>query len=278
MGVPSRAQINREYHGVAAADKANDERILYVYSEELLPFLQGEVRAVEHENEIETSGPNGSYSGKLKTSTSIKCLYRDTESNNAFPPSVRRGEQVLIYNLGDSNVWYWKSEGRNDNLRRLDTVRYSVSATRQNTPELDDNNTYFIEMDSREKKRIRISTSKADGEKFRYLLLIDPENSMCALSDDDGNIIAIESEIPRVCMKNKLDSMLDLNMENIIMACKGDMTFKTENGSISHYSGKDIVQIAKQDWQASYGGTGSITATGGGMMTLRCGGFDVLRK
>ena len=274
MGIPSRGQIIKEYHGVAAADKANDDRTLYVYSEELLPFLQGKVHAVEYENEIETNGPNGSFSGTLKTSTSLKCLYRDTDSNSSFPPSVRRGEQVLIYNLGDSNVWYWKSEGRNDNLRRLDTKRLDISGTLKNTPTLDDDNTYFIEMDTRETKRIRISTSKQDGEKFRYLFVIDADKSQVTLTDDVGNMFSIESEIPRVCMKNKSESLLDLNIENIIMACKGDMTLKTENGDITLSSGKDIVQIAKNDWKVTYSNVGTII---GGTMTLKCGGFDVIR-
>ena len=35
-----------EFHGYAAADKANDSRELYVYCEELLPFLNGEVKAI----------------------------------------------------------------------------------------------------------------------------------------------------------------------------------------------------------------------------------------
>ena len=276
MGTPARMQINREYHGYAAADKANDERTLWVYSEELLPFLQGDISAKEYENQIETSGNKESYSGTLKTANAIQCIYRDTTANTSFPPSVRRGEQVLIYNLGDSNVWYWKSEGRNDNLRRTDTVRYGVSGTLKNTPELDDDNSYFIECDTREKKRIRISTSKVDGEKFRYLLELNADNSQVSLTDDDGNMFIIQSEIPRVCMKNKSESLLDLNIENIIMACKGDMTLKTENGDITLQSGKHITQICKQNWTVNYGGTGYIVASNGGSMTLKCGGFDVI--
>ena len=292
MPVASRPPIMREFHGYAAADKANDSRELLVYSEELLPFLQGEIKAREIDNQVNTSNGKDSFQGTVKTTNCITCIYKDDASNRAFPPDVRKGEQVLIYNLGDTGTWYWKSEGRNDNNRKTETQRIQISGTLENAPELNDDNTYFIELDTRRSHRIRISTSNTDGEKNRYLIQIDSDQSQIFIGDDKGNQFFMDSEHPRVCMKNKKGSLLDLNDENIVLACKQDITIKAENGKCNIISGNDMTlktdtnmlldsgqnmtQTIGQNWSVSYNGTG--VCSGKGSMTMSTAHLSVRRS
>ena len=230
--------------GHAAADKALDSRELLVYPDELLPFYQGELGAKEVSNEVSTKGSNV-YSGSVKTSTVIKCLYRDESTNRAFPPDVRKGEEVIIYNYGDDNKWYWKSAARNDNARRTETYRVEISGTTENVGKMDDDNTYFFEMDTRRNHRVRISTSNKDEEQFRYTFQFNADTNEIFLGDDKGNQFYVRSDQPRVCMKNASASLVDLNDKNIvimaegdisIVSTKGNLTMSAQQGTSTHYS------------------------------------------
>lgn len=295
-----RGNMCRQLHGVAAKDNNGEDRYLYVYSEELLPFhqgIEGKLDGMTIDSQIQTTGNGGDYQSQVKTTNCLRCVYRDESSSGTTPPLVRKGEQVLIYNFGDSDVWYWKSEGRNENNRKTDLWRKEISGTCQAAPVLDDNNTYFIEMDTRTTHRIRISTSNQDGELHRYLFMIDADASKVFLGDDVDNQILIESEVPRVAMRNKDESLIDLNTENIVIACKGDYTVKAE-GNINTLSGKDtkfessgslttksandtvnesgaqLQQKAASNWSLDFKGGGNMNS-GGGTVQMQVGHFSV---
>lgn len=306
-----------ELHGYAAADKEEGSRELLVYSEELLPFLVGELKAKEIVNEISTKSKNNQYVGQLKVTNTIKCIYKDDTSGDAFPPMVRKGEQVRIYNNADTDVWYWKSEGRNDNTRRTDLKRIHISATLEGNPELNDDNSYFQEFNTRTGKYFKISTSNKLGEKYRYLFKIDAETSTVLLCDDSGNMIGIDSNTPRVYLKNRDNSLLDLNQKSIVMACekditimakkgkctiysKDDMTLQTENNfsltstnehttksgkkmsistgeTMTLTSSSDMIQQAGGSWSLSFKGTGTCNSVGG-ILTMNLGRFNINHK
>lgn len=263
-----------EIHGIAAADfdPNNPKRELAVYPEELLPMMQGKIAATNQTNEF--ADPSGGVN-RLKTKNYIIAIYKDEQPNVMQPPLVRKGEQVLLTNYADTDTWYWRSEGRNDNTRRTDQYRIGVGGTLENSPQLNDDNSYFMEFDSRDQKRIRISTSKANGEEFRYLLLIDPGNNTVALSDDVGNIFAINSKEKRVCMKNQDNSLIDLNQKNIVIACEQDITLKSEQGQVNIQSKTHLGMETNGTFAIDYkGGSGSCNAHGG-MLTLTGGRIDV---
>jgi hypothetical protein len=94
-------------------------------------------------------------------------------------------------------------------------------------------------METRRDKHILISTSNSDGEKFRYRLLISPAKSTVTLCDDIGNLISIESEKPRVTLRNSSDSILMLDDKNIMGACHGDFNVRAD-GNIIMAAGKSI--------------------------------------
>ena len=250
MSIPVESSNMHEYMGRAAADKEQDSRELLVYPSEFLPFTSGELKAVEVDNEVDNKGSKG-YQGTVKTTNILKCIYRDNLSNRAFPPDIRKGEEVIIFNYGDDNTWYWRSSGRNDNARRTETYRIEISGSLDYVGKNDDDNTYFFEMDTRRSHRIRISTSKQDEEKYRYLFAFDVDRNSIFLGDDAGNQFFVDSEQPRVCMKNKSNSLVDLNDKNIvimaekdisIVSTKGNLTFSAQQGTSTHYSKQRMYQ------------------------------------
>lgn len=258
------------YYGIAATDKAPGSRELSVYIRELLPFVNGNFQAMEIENDISTSYNGQNYKSNLKTSNVVKCTYRDDNDTLAFPPDVRRGEEVLVYTFGSGTAFYWKSTGRDIGQRRTETKRLAISGIAIPNTELNDNNTYFIELDTRAKHHIKLSTSNADGEQFRYVLVIDADNNQVILSDNDNNQISIQSDIPRVSMRNADSSFVTLDKKNIVIGAIDDISIRSEKGSVNIIANKDcnvtvgnnINTKASKNINEQAGGNFSMTVNG----------------
>lgn len=240
MAVQSQHSNFTTLHGIAAADVGDGERDLLVYPTSLLPFQQGKLQAMEIDSQISTSGTAGAYRSQAKVTNVLKCQYRDDSSSGSMPPRVRKGEQVLIYNEGDTDQWYWKSEGRQDGERRTDTWRKAISGTLDNVSDLGDDNSYVIEADSRSQHRMRMATSKKDGEKQRYTIEIDADKGQINICDDIGNQMYLESS-GKMGMKNKDKSMILLDGKNIFLTCEGDITLDAKNGKLNLASKKEMV-------------------------------------
>lgn len=286
MSTKSRTTNVVELTGIAVADKEQDSRTLLVYSPELLPFVKGNLTATEVNNEISTqNSTTGGFSSNLKTSNYITASWRGDTSNRTFPPDIRKGEQVTLLNFGDSDQWWWKETGRNDNNRRTETYRIGISGSLENDPDVTEDNSYFIELDTRRSHRIRISTSAADGEKHRYLICIDADNSNVFIGDDYGNEIQLDSENRRIRLKNTDNSLLDLNRKNIVLACEQDITIMSQSGKISMKAKGNIDQItdasqttsAKQDIQHNSSGNHLIN-TNGNFQTSAGGNYGISFK
>lgn len=236
MALASQQSGMNQLYGVAAADLANDSRDLLVYPTSLLPFQSGELQAMEVDAQISTSGTQGAYKSQAKITNVLKCLYRDDSSSGSTPPRVRKGEQVLIYNMGDTDTWYWKSEGREDGTRRTDVWRKAISGTLKNVDDLNDDSAYFIEINTRDCHRIRISTSMGDGEKHRYIIDIDCDKSQVYFGDEQNNQFFIDSENTTVGLRNHDDSMVILDKKNIVITCDEDITIDSKNGNVNTHS------------------------------------------
>lgn len=235
MPVGSNTDIVNRTIGYAAADLPHNGRELYVHCPQLTPFMEGELSPVEASNDINTTGGtanSSSYSNSLKTTNFIKAVWRG-DPDNPYPPAIRKGEQVTVFNMGDTDVWYWSCDGRDESMRRLDTKRFSVSGNLDNNSENTDDNTYFLEIDTLRHKHIKLSTSQQDGEQFRYMLLLDAGNNCITLTDDKNNSVTIESgDAPRITLRNSKNSFIKLDDETITLACKRDISIKSEEGKV----------------------------------------------
>lgn len=260
MPVGANTDIRNRMIGIAAADLPHNGRELYVYPSQQLPFFQGELKAIEASNDVNTTNDTGSYSGSLKTTNFLKCYWRG-DSENPYPPAIRKGEQVTIFSLGDSDMWYWSCEGRDESMRRLDTKRLSVSGNLDNNSESTDDNSYFLEIDTLRNKHIKLSTSQQDGEKYRYMLLMDAGNNTISLTDDKNNSVTIESsDTPRITLRNSKNSFIKLEDESISIACKKDITVKSEQGKIMFQS-KDNISMTSTNGRATVHGKQRVRLT-----------------
>jgi len=211
------------YLGTVLEDKKPFERIIKVHLQELLPFVAGEVTPIDTQSVVNSTE---GYSGQVETTNNVEAKYFDGFTNRRYPPDIRKNEQVLIFNYADSDTYYWMSAGRDDGLRKKERLNLSVADTPNTVDELTDDNTYFIEMDTLHEKKIRISTSNSDGEQFRYLLMFDAKANKVLICDDNDNEILIESDTPRVRLRNHDGTILDLVQKNMALIVPEDLLIK----------------------------------------------------
>lgn len=212
-----------EFIGTVLEDKESFSRVIKVHLKEMLPFVQGEVKAIEDTKKIESASDG--FTGTITTTNMVEAKWIGF-SNRRYPPDVRKNEQVRVWKYADSDDYYWDSMGRDDNLRGPERLNFSVSGEPGPVDTLNDDNTYFVELDSRHKKRAIIRTSKKNGEKYAYLFCLDAINNRVTLCDDSNNEIRIESDTPRVLMRNRNGTIVDLCMKNLSMVAPEDATLK----------------------------------------------------
>lgn len=214
------------YIGIAVEDKVYDTRLLKVYVTELAPYISGEIKDLTGKEKVSLFNNDKKESEDIEINSTniVTAEYFGLATNRVFPPDIRKGEQVLIIQYRDIDKFFWISLGRDDKLRRKEVFRLAVSNDDAIDKDIDEENTYFVEMDTLFNKRIRLITSKSDGEKYKYSVVIDAKNHYVAVYDDDDNEFILESDIPRLKMKNKSKSLIDINDECIFLACKKDIS------------------------------------------------------
>jgi len=219
-------QVMKTYIGIVLKDKDRTSRIISVNVPEFSPFATGELEVITEKKIVKSgSDENAERIGSVEVGNHINAVYIG-DTNRRYPPDVRRGEQVRIYHYGNdgNDLYFWDSIGRNDNLRTTERLNFSIAA-KPDAEDLNNNNTYYCEMDS-EKKHVILSTSNKNGEKYRYLIKIDAANSTLSLCDDNNNEIYIESDTPRIRMSNRDGSILDLVKKNIAVVAPEDYILK----------------------------------------------------
>lgn len=217
------------YLGIAAEDKVYNDKRLKVYSQEILPFMSSIGDLSENQNiKYTDTKTNNVFTKPVSNTNILTCDYMDLATNRSGPPDIRQGEQVFVMQYSDTDKYFWFPMGRDDNLRRLERYRISVSDDKTVQKELTDDNTFFIEMDTLHHKHVIIKTSDSDGEEFIYTIKIDADNSFVKIFDNDDNEIVLESKVPRIRLKNKDGSFLDVFKKNVMVVAPEDIVLKAD--------------------------------------------------
>lgn len=241
------------YVGIVAEDKEYNSKELKVYVQEILPFMTNIGDYTEQQNvKLTDILQDKELEKTVKNTNIIITEYFDLFTNRQGPPDMRKGEQVFIMRYADTDKYYWYPMGRDDNLRRLERFRLAVSDNKEIQKELNDDNTYFIEMDTLHGKHILLSTSKSDGEKYRYFIRVDSITNSVKIFDDSGNEIILESDVPRIRAKNRDGTFIDLFKKDFIGAAPRDMVLKADRQmlinaeSLKFVVDKAIVALAQE--------------------------------
>src|SRR5690606_22162241 len=196
------------------------------------------------------------------------------ESSNRYTaPDVRRGERVILYTYGDTNQFYWRPLGLDDHLRKLETIVWAISATRDETKTTLDLETCYIVEFSSHAKAISISTCKADGEPFAYDIQLNTKDGRFTIQDDaagadkEGNLWLFDSANTHFRMQNIDGTLLELKKIDVNVVVPGTLTGTVEKDI--NCSCENMNVTARSNFVAKVGADFSVDA--GGSANVKAG-------
>lgn len=207
--------------GTVAADKNEGSKFISVYLNEHLPFLEAELTdqcsQTEHTG-IDADG--NAYNHTLQLSSTVKAEWKGTP-NRVTSPSVKRGEQVEVWELGSTGMYYWHEMARDNQLRRKEAVTwaYGADSTPNTTdvPQTADNN-YTISVDG-VNGHITVNTSRANGEKAGYTTQMNGRDGHFTILDTAGNIVQMDSNTNAITLKVSTGEYITLASGKLTIQC-----------------------------------------------------------
>jgi hypothetical protein len=189
--------------GYAAENKELDSMLLEVYPVETIAYTDGEIASFKDKVTSDGEDADGNkYTTEALVGNTIKAVWIPFGSNRVTAPDVRRGERLLLWRYGDVDHYYWSTCGLDDVLRRLETVFYAWSNTRDESVKLlDETNTYYFHI-STHLKLVTFHTAKNDSEPFAYTIQLNTKEGVLTISDDIGNYIQLDSGDKRITLEN----------------------------------------------------------------------------
>ena len=226
---PDLSKLRFYSYATVAANKKLSSDLIEAIPHEQNPLYDGEL--TDDTEQIETKGTDkddAGFSATLDTTASLKAKWLSfTDTNRLTPPDVRRGEEIVLWQFGDTDQYWWTTLHQDRKLRRLETVIYGFSNNSKENIENAHDSMYWLEI-STHKKVVRFHTSKNDGEPFTYDIQIDTKKGNITIEDDDGNYIFLDSKERHIKLRNKDDSYVEMNKKIINMNAVDEINLTTK--------------------------------------------------
>lgn len=259
---------------IVAANKVLSSSEIEATPVEDTPMLNGELSDAYTDYRTSAKDAEGAaYEHSIATATTIKAKWLPISSSNRMTaPDVRRGETVVLWRFADTDQFYWSTLKDDMHLRKLETVVYAFSATRDEASKTTAETSYFLEV-STHKKLVHLHTCREDGEPFAYDIQLNTAEGFFTIQDDDGNSIQLDSANQRILMFNKLGSFLDINKTKIFLKSTDLVDIKTKAVNIQSetYTQKattNTIEVTTENFKAQ---TNNMTA-----MTTHVGNFALM--
>lgn len=204
--------------GIVAENKQLSEKTIEAVPIEFVSFIDGEIKYDPQLTTVEGVDALGKqYNVQFATDNTLTAHWLALgNTNRRTAPDVRRGERVLLWQAADADKFYWTSMGMDDHLRKLETVIYTFSATKdESIDSTDPANCYFVEV-STHNKTITLHTSDKNGEPYKYTFQFNTKDGVVTLTDDVGNYVEFDSSQTKITLKNRDGSYLTLDKKDII--------------------------------------------------------------
>jgi len=229
----------KAYIGVSCTTIQNgtDTEIL-VFLPEVSPMHTGDVENVASSIEFETFDALKGVKDKdtIAIAQCVKAKYFGRD--NMTVPCVHRGELVEVITYGGLDVFYWRPTGQHTEVRNFERLRIfvqdDVAIIDKGQPgtwkNVDADNTYYIELDTRPESRgIFIRTCRNNGEAFRYDIAINTIANTVRINDDANNWIELDSNIPQIVLHNNHESTISLIKDVINIGCLNTINITAPN-------------------------------------------------
>lgn len=197
--------------GVVAADRKPNSSKIEVRPVEQIFMDSVSVDDGMAEVEIKHASSNGEDIVKLKIGKSVPALWWKFNSNRVSPPDVKKGDQVIIYRMGETDLYFWV-DLNNMNVKDVENVYYAWAADKNNRMADDLSNAWMFNVDT-VNGTFTFRTSKSNGEKYAYMIQGNCRTGSLNVKDDIKNGFYLNSEESDVGMYNSYLSKVNINKE-----------------------------------------------------------------
>lgn len=265
-----------------------NQRWFHIFCPELLPFKQGDVTIdnTQHSVSIENVLTKTTESTTINGTTTIYAEYFGLDFSRDVP-TMYRGMQVVVLNYANNDKYYWLPLERDDYLRTFEHYRISClnlsktnkaplvgDDTEAKDATITDDNSYYLEIDTKYNKQIKISTANSDGEAFRYFIKINALEHVLEIWDEcsDGsqlnNIIKMESRPGmnpdikgRITMQTAGGSTIVLSSEDAHVKIPRNLTVDV-GGDVAVQVKGAVAKVVEKDYDETIKGTRKLALTG----------------
>lgn len=163
----------------------------------------------------------------MPVTNSVRARWIDFNSNRITSPDVKVDELVLIWRLGDTNVYFWQDRNI-ANVKRLETVVYAFSADPKKPLSADLSNAYYIMVSSHD-KHMTIKTSKSNGEYCGFTVQINGGDGRAVIESTNNNVFWLDAKEREIGIKNSDNSVLKVDKKTIYGYAKDSINFKSKH-------------------------------------------------
>jgi len=224
--------------GYVAKDIAEDEMYIDVFPIELLPSTNTELSVEDGIERDIVSGDNNESISVIKGSL-IKAKWLARGSMRLEPPTVCKGETVILYRYSNTDKFFWEPLGHEIHLRKNEKATY-VFSNKKSTENGDITAAYYITIDTINKV-LRLHTDDSDEELTTYDIELNTKDGYLTLLDGKGNEITLDSKNDDL----KIKTNKTLNIETL------DKTVNIDNLTIN--AKKDYVTDIKGEYKQIIG-------------------------
>ena len=234
--------------GIVAEHKKPSTKLAKIHPAEALAEIDGELRSIPVVlYSAGVDGDNLEYQVNITADLALECEWLPFGEHRQTAPDIRRGEQVIIWEIENSTdeKYYWSSVGRDSRLRRLETILWAVSNISDpeaEVSELNYDNAYTVEF-STHTKQITIRTNKNDGEPFSYIIQLNTKDGNFTITDDVGNYVQLDSKNTTIDLTNKDGTHFRLKKKDIFAFAPDSMYMKAVN--TMEFKCKDFIAEAE---------------------------------
>lgn len=244
---PEQSSLTMVSYGVVAANKPLNSFNIEVAPRETLTMFDGELTdnlTIDVRSGADATGQ--AFETTTRSSPTVTAKWLAFGSNRKTAPDVRRGEKVCIWRFADADQYYWSELEYEGSLRKLETVIYSFSGTRDEKAKASEKNTYYLLISTHDKK-VQFHTSQADGEAVGYDIVINTKASYVQFIDTLSNMFLINSPEKQILMKTASDCYVNLLDRDLNINVPGNLTAQVE-GNIAFKSGGTTSWISDKDY------------------------------
>jgi hypothetical protein len=205
--------VFRIYGKGIAAENIRDftDASLEITINEHFPGTHGEATGKYDESKITGEDSTGvSYAGKAKTTRTVTATWLPFGSNRLTPPSVRRGESVLVWATGDHGEYRWTPMGDHDFHRNTEVAVFGFNAAKDyNEKPKAGKSMYTLEINT-ERGFVCFNTTQARGEAAGTITYWDLLEGIFSYKDTAENAFTVSAKDKMLSFQNGAGSSMGI--------------------------------------------------------------------